>query len=301
MGLEWAVNTQNTELSTMAECFGFFKAYDAADDAEPLWLTSYGKEVGGSMPDVYGFVNVGGDFVAKPAAITRGPITRTMDPRDTACEVTVEGLAGAHQILLKALNNNYICVIMLQDVSGCNTGQLLLIGEGVPTAYDGNGLSIVIREDRRILDRLLPDVVYQKMCNNVLFGRRCGLNYADYSVTLQWGDLAKPVISNYWAGHTHWEVHHPAIAAFGANYFWLGQIVVGDWSSHERRLINWCEDDGIAFAPAFDRHIDDGESVIIAPGCDKSIDTCMGRFGNSMNFLGFPELPTKNPATQGMF
>ena len=301
MGAGWNINVNETAMETFAECYGFFKAYDAYDDEPPLWLTSYGREVGVTMGDLYGYPTIGGSYIAQPAAVTRGAITRTMDPRDTACEITVEALAGAHQLLLKALNNNYVVVVMMQHVSDCGTNQCLLVGEGVPTTFDGNGISIVVREDRRILDRLLPDVVYQKMCNNVLFGRRCGLNWRDYSLVLPFGEFGKFDTANYWAGHTHCGISHPSIGAFGENYFWLGQIVIGDWASHERRILNWCAGDEVAFAPAFDRKIDDGEQIILAPGCDKSITTCMGRYGNSLNFLGFPELPTKNPATQGMF
>jgi len=302
MGDQWNFDVQKTELETYAECFGFFKAFSNADDVAPLWLTSYGREISLSIDIPFGGTNLGGSYVAYPAGITRGAITRTMDPRDTQVEVTLEGLAGSQQFLLKQVNNNYIVVIVWQHITAPEANQVLIVGEGVPTMYDGDGVSIIIREDRRILDRLLPDVVYQKMCNNILFGRRCGLLWQNYSLQLQWGDFQNVTMSDYWAGHTHWELTHPSIGAFGETYFYGGSIVIGDWNtSRDRRMINWQAGDQIAIAPAFDRKIYDDERVIIAPGCDKSITTCSTKFANMNNFFGFPELPTKNPATQGMF
>jgi uncharacterized phage protein (TIGR02218 family) len=34
-----------------------------------------------------------------------------------------------------------------------------------------------------------------------------------------------------------------------------------------------------------------GDAVSLAPGCDKSFATCRDRFGNSVNFQGFPHIP----------
>lgn len=302
MGNLWTVDVQKTELETFAECFGFFKAFNNADDIPPIWLTSYGKEIGVTADIPFGAGNFGGSYIATPACITRGPITRTMDPRDNTCEITLSGLSGSHQFLMKAVNNNYLVVVVWQHITDCGFNQTLLVGEGVPTMFSGDSLSIVVREDRRILDRLLPDIVYQKMCNNILFGRRCTLDWRAWGVQLQWGDLNFFDTADYWAGATHCAFTHPVIPGFGARYFWLGQIVVGDWAtSRDRRLVGWVLEDQIGFAPAFDRKIDDGETITLVPGCNKTIEECASKFGNTANFFGFPELPTKNPATQGMF
>jgi hypothetical protein len=34
-----------------------------------------------------------------------------------------------------------------------------------------------------------------------------------------------------------------------------------------------------------------GDAVTVTRGCDKSFDTCAGRFGNTANFRGFPHIP----------
>ena len=49
--------------------------------------------------------------------------------------------------------------------------------------------------------------------------------------------------------------------------------------------------------PVLEAEIDDPviASVEIAPGCDLRRDTCAGRFGNLLNFGGFPDIPGRNP------
>ena len=50
--------------------------------------------------------------------------------------------------------------------------------------------------------------------------------------------------------------------------------------------------------PAVEEVIDDPgvtAGVEIAPGCDLRRDTCVGRFGNLLNFGGFPDIPGRNP------
>lgn len=34
-----------------------------------------------------------------------------------------------------------------------------------------------------------------------------------------------------------------------------------------------------------------GDAFHVSPGCDKSFATCRGRFGNGVNFRGFPHIP----------
>lgn len=297
----WPGDTAAQELPTYTECYGFFKAYSSGDASPPVWFTPYHRPVNVELSGIYGFPSIGGSYVATPAAITRGPITRTMDPRDTTCEITLDGLAGAHQLLLKTLNNNYIVVVTMQRVDDCSSGMNLIIGEGVPTTYNGTGLSILVREDYRVLDRLLPDVVYQRMCNNILFGRRCGLPWDRVCVVMPYAELRVDEGNRMVNVRTSTIFQHPVIEAYRLNHFWQGQIVIGSWGSRERRLINWCAGPAVACSPPFERQIGLNETVIIAPGCDKRIETCRDVFGNTNNFFGFPELPTKNPATQGMF
>jgi uncharacterized phage protein (TIGR02218 family) len=43
-----------------------------------------------------------------------------------------------------------------------------------------------------------------------------------------------------------------------------------------------------------------GLAVQAVEGCDRTLATCHARFGNAPRFLGWPELPTSNPFTEGV-
>jgi uncharacterized phage protein (TIGR02218 family) len=39
-----------------------------------------------------------------------------------------------------------------------------------------------------------------------------------------------------------------------------------------------------------------GDAVVVTAGCDKSFSTCKAKFGNGLNFRGFPHLPGNDRA-----
>lgn len=43
-----------------------------------------------------------------------------------------------------------------------------------------------------------------------------------------------------------------------------------------------------------------GDSIIVYPGCDKTISTCASKFGNSINFQGEPYIPGGDAARRGI-
>ncbi|OGS01547.1 MAG: hypothetical protein A2V88_02670 [Elusimicrobia bacterium RBG_16_66_12] len=40
-----------------------------------------------------------------------------------------------------------------------------------------------------------------------------------------------------------------------------------------------------------------GDTVVVVAGCDRTEATCVAKFNNFGNYLGFPRLPTRNPFT----
>jgi hypothetical protein len=72
-------------------------------------------------------------------------------------------------------------------------------------------------------------------------------------------------------------------------------FVGGTASGHQGLTITVPE---VALLPDLEGAIDDAESlalVEIAPGCDLRRDTCKAKFGNLLNFGGFPDIPGRNP------
>jgi hypothetical protein len=38
-----------------------------------------------------------------------------------------------------------------------------------------------------------------------------------------------------------------------------------------------------------------GDTIFAFPGCDRTVDTCVGKFDNLVNMGGFPHSPGRNP------
>jgi hypothetical protein len=43
-----------------------------------------------------------------------------------------------------------------------------------------------------------------------------------------------------------------------------------------------------------------GDNVTLTAGCDRTRATCVAKFNNLANFMGFPYIPTKNPYSSGL-
>lgn len=131
---------------------------------------------------------------------------------------------------------------------------------------------------QKALQRKVPRWVFQTLCNHMLYDAYCGVDPGAYTIagtitavvgrrlTITGAD-AKP---DGWA-NAGWVKDGDAYA-----------FVVG----HAGTTI-----DLLAITPRFMV----GDAVTITAGCDRSQATCVAKFSNLENFMGFPYIPDKNP------
>ena len=89
--------------------------------------------------------------------------------------------------------------------------------------------------------------------------------------------------------------------AFDAGWFAYGTLT---WSSGERagrteRIVDHRVDTGavtLVLQPLVGPAIRTGDGFSLSAGCDKSFATCKAKFGNALNFRGFPHLPGNDAA-----
>lgn len=131
-----------------------------------------------------------------------------------------------------------------------------------------------------------------RRCDASLGDKRCGADTSDPawsgSATVVRGrgaELSVGVVGDYEPG---WFTGGRLLWETGANVGLRGRIrtdkIVGD----ERRLSLWQEP---AFAPSA------GDRARVIAGCDKLADTCRTKFGNYLNFRGFPHIPGEDWVT----
>jgi uncharacterized phage protein (TIGR02218 family) len=134
---------------------------------------------------------------------------------------------------------------------------------------------------------------YQRLCRHALYGRGCGLDIAQHwqtgQVTAVSGGTA--TVPGAAASPNGW--YRGGVLRFGVQ---LGFIVghVGATLILSRPM----PDLATALAnPTLDPVTGTPlpVSVSIAPGCDLRAESCAAKFGNLLNFGGFPAIPGRNP------
>lgn len=125
----------------------------------------------------------------------------------------------------------------------------------------------------------IPSVYYHNPCNHVLFDDRCKVTKASYQQ-----DTTVTVVDD-------------TTITVAADGFADGVLAAGEihnTTKGERRMIvSNVADVLVVNFPFFE--IEVGDSVSLFVGCNHSLTTCKAVFNNSVNFGGFPYVPTDNP------
>lgn len=130
---------------------------------------------------------------------------------------------------------------------------------------------------------------YSRLCRHALYGSGCGIGTGPYQssgvltgssgVTAEVSLPTLPEIESLIGGLVIYDT---------TRYF----IVSGRKSSSDPLDTNYELNVDRPFL-----EVSGVTSVAVAPGCDRTQETCENRFGNIANFGGFPYIPSKNPFT----
>ncbi len=148
-------------------------------------------------------------------------------------------------------------------------------------------------ELRGLTDQLNQPVgrVYQKPCAAVLGDRTCGVDLTG---------LAYRHIGPVTAVNEARILTFEALPAYEPEWFQRGVIEVRSGSA--KGLTGMIKDDRIGEDGArvielwegLRADLEPGDEVAVTAGCDKRFETCRLKFGNVVNFQGFPDLPEED-------
>ena len=136
---------------------------------------------------------------------------------------------------------------------------------------------------------------YQRLCRHALYGRGCGLDIAMHwiSGTLSAVVGSGSVVIILEAADQPEGWYRGGVLRFGPH---LGFVIghAGSILSLSRPMPELV---AALATPELDPDTGDPLPVLvdIAPGCDLRAATCAQKFGNLLNFGGFPEIPGRNP------
>lgn len=125
---------------------------------------------------------------------------------------------------------------------------------------------------------------YERSCRHTIFDNRCNVSIELYRLagTVQYQSSSLITVTG--------------ISAMPTNYYAGG--MAKDIDGNYRFIV---ANDGytVTISRPFGRSILT-EEIILYPGCDKTMTTCVNKFDNILNYGGFPWIPNKNPFDGGI-
>ncbi|MCE8523480.1 phage BR0599 family protein [Ruegeria pomeroyi] len=166
-------------------------------------------------------------------------------------------------------------------------GELVAHWKGRIVSARVEGVRIVLRAESLFtaMRRQGVRARYQRLCRHVLYAGGCRLDIESFLV---------PATATTRSGQ---QITVPEAAAQPDGWYRGGVLrhagLPGFITGHTGAILTLS-----GRMPALEVEIDDPgltASIQIAPGCDLRRDTCANRFGNLLNFGGFPDIPGRNP------
>lgn len=133
---------------------------------------------------------------------------------------------------------------------------------------------------QKSMARKVPRWLYQPQCNHMLYDTFCGVDPAGFTFAGAITAVVGRVLTI------------PAAAGHPDGYFNGGWVKDGESfgfiQTHVGTAITLLAYPGNGAMLV-------GDAVTITAGCDRLVGTCLGKFGNLPNFMGFPFMPGTNP------
>jgi uncharacterized phage protein (TIGR02218 family) len=167
-----------------------------------------------------------------------------------------------------------------------NEYAVVFTGAAASVQFEGGGAVLSCRPVAASIQRKAPWQTYQSSCNWALYSLGCGLNKDDYKTA---GTVTS--INNF-------DLLITAAGTRPDGWFTTGFIRRD--STGEVRWITAHTGATITLQKDFDG-LEGGEAMTIFAGCDRLETTCSSKFNNKLRFLGWPDIPTKNPFADNVF
>jgi uncharacterized phage protein (TIGR02218 family) len=236
----------------------------------------------------------GGDLIWEAAAISHGDVVQSSDIERGRLEITLPLSQAFAARFLAPLGNAPVTLTIFRGHEQV-LGETVAHWKGRVVGAEVEGARLILSAESifSTLRRAGVRAKYQSLCRHALFGRGCGLDIAQHwqpgAVTAIAGaNLTVPAAAGSPEG---W--YRGGVLRFGAQ---LGFITghAGATITLSRPIPEIAtalanpELDPVTGAPL-------PISLEIAPGCDLRAETCATKFGNLLNFGGFPAIPGRNP------
>lgn len=250
---------------------GIIETYEFVVGTTSYYRTSHHTDV-----DVAGHI-----FAAD--AIERSGLSIAMGTDPVECEVSIPN-TNAVAIALQSTYDLERVKVIINRYFDDSMGEYNNVFTGYAVGgilFEGGVCRIVFKDLRYLLDRIIPRVKMQSLCNNRLYDGVCGLAAGAGTNAIVTVDATGKILSS---------------ATFGLqadHYYRLGRCYFATNKTY--RFITKHIGNNIWLQFSFAGLVN-GNTVAVWPGCDKMPATCnSAKFSNLAQFVGMPYIPTKDP------
>ncbi|SMH51101.1 phage BR0599 family protein [Maritimibacter sp. HL-12] len=243
----------------------------------------------------------GGDTILwEPAAVAHGDVVQTSEIERGRLELTWPVSHPFARRFLAPMGNRPVTLTIFRGHEQV-PGETVAHWKGRVVGAEVEGQRILLQAESifSTLRRAGVRAKYQRLCRHALYGRGCALDIALHwltgTVTAVAGSGAAVTIPEAAEQPDGW--FRGGVLRFGAQ---LG-FITGHVGTTLTLSCPMPELAAALAAPELDPETGEPLPVLIdiAPGCDLRAATCGAKFGNLLNFGGFPEIPGRNPLGGG--
>lgn len=166
-------------------------------------------------------------------------------------------------------------------------GLVLWDGRITGAAFSDDGTKCILQglTTEAVMARPIPRFKFQGLCNHKLFDANCTIATASHKYSGTASGVVGSVITV-----------DGLLASKGAGWAVGGYIeaTANDW----RLIVAQDGDDCTMLLDFYETVV--GQTVDVYAGCDHSIGVCNSKFSNTINYLGFPYVPDRNPFAVGI-
>lgn len=219
-----------------------------------------------------------------PINIKRLDIEQTQDRSRTPQTITMQGNAPFLLPYRASPPDDIVQLTIQRFHRGDSEVHTIWLGRVVNVKFVNEGEEGVIRCEPVYTSLLRPVLrrLYQRNCPHVLYGTECRVVRTAFEIAAQLQGVTGNVLDS------------GTFALQVDGYFNGGYV---EWSLAgviQRRFIVAHVGSQITISLPFDG-IPGNANVKVYPGCDHTLNTCVNKFSNELNFGGQPYFPEKNP------
>jgi uncharacterized phage protein (TIGR02218 family) len=236
----------------------------------------------------------GGDLVWEAAAISHGDVVQTSEIERGRLEITFPLSHTFARRFLAPSGNTPVTLTIFRGHEQV-LGETVAHWKGRVVGAEVEGARILLNCESvfSTLRRAGVRAKYQRLCRHALYGRGCGLDIAQHLATVTVSAVSGASVTLPGAAGSPEGWYRGGVLRFGVH---LGFIIghVGATLTLSRPILELAT---ALASPALDPVTGTQlpVTVDIAPGCDLRDETCAAKFGNLLNFGGFPAIPGRNP------